>query len=1200
MANFVGQQLGNYRVLRLLGRGGYAEVYLGEHVYLKSYAALKVLHTMLTDEESASFMQEARMLTHLSHQHIVYILDFAVDSGTPYLVLEYAAGGSLRSRHPQGSRLPPGIIISYVLQVASALQYAHEQGFIHRDVKPENLLLSSRDEVLLSDFGLAIFAPHTHLYSTQVMNMSAAGTSPYLAPEQLQGQAVLESDQYAFGAVVYEWLCGTPPFSGSPVEVAIQHYSAPPPSLRRFLPDLPASIDNVVLRALSKSPHGRFASVNDFAIALQRAYAEAFSSPSLLSANSPSPPDRSDVPASSSIIIAAGDQSTLETPASTPHALPPMPTVHEPLWKVPATFLTLIGREQEVAAICTLLKQPATRLLTLLGMGGIGKTRLSIEVASRMRDYYTDGVYFVSLAAICDANLVMSTIAHELGIQEAQFMDALITMLRDKHFLLILDNFEQVAMAAPQLEELLGACPHLTLLITSRSVLHLQAERLFPVPPLSQPDLKQLPAYELLMQYAAVDFFVQRTQALLPTFQLTVANAQAVASICVHLDGLPLALELAAAHMRLLSPQALLQRLSQSLNVLTRGMQRLSTRQQTLRSTLQWSYELLQPYEQRLFRLLSVFTGGCTLEAVEAICTELDYGNGKAGSILDGIDTLLDNCLLQQGRQEEDEPRLMMLETVREYSLECLTANGELDAVKKAYVAYYQRCAQEGARKNFGVEQANWFAQLEREHDNLRTTLNWLLENGQAEQALRLSNDLFVFWLFLGYYSEGRRYLEQGLSEIEVSMEHTGNAGLVEHVRARSIQVLGMLVINLGDVVLAETLWEESVELFRELGDKRGAAWSRLDLFAPAMIRGEFARARRLLEESLALFRELGDRGGGVNVEGGGAYPLNGQAEALYNLATVAMYQGEYARARSLVEESMTLFKKIAVSAPYTNWLLAFVVFQQGDAVTARTLVEENLACIREEGLRAEIGVSLDLLARIALQQDDIATAYSSVEESVAFCRQVGDRDGLIEALCLSGKVATHQGDYVTAKTLYEESLGMMGDRDHKLFIAVALEGLAEVVALQGEPMWAVRLWGAAEPLRETMGTPMPPVERPQYERAVAAMRTQVGENAFAIAWAEGRAMSVEQVLAARFPFTVVQYALSQPARTPVPYPDELTRREVEVLHLLAKGYTNVQIAQELVVSKLTISAHLRSIYSKLGVTSRSAATRYAIEHHLA
>src|SRR5579863_7192676 len=224
MANLEGQQWGNYRVLRLLGRGGFAEVYLGEHIYLKSYAALKVLHTMLTDEESAAFMQEARMLTRLRHQHIVHLLDFAVEAGTPYLVLEYAAGGTLRSRHPRGSRLPLDTIISYVLQVASALQYAHDQGFIHRDVKPENLLLSQQDEILLSDFGLAIFAPHTHLYSTQIIGTSGAGTSLYLAPEQLQGQAVLASDQYALGAVVYEWLCGAPPFSGTPVEIAIQHY----------------------------------------------------------------------------------------------------------------------------------------------------------------------------------------------------------------------------------------------------------------------------------------------------------------------------------------------------------------------------------------------------------------------------------------------------------------------------------------------------------------------------------------------------------------------------------------------------------------------------------------------------------------------------------------------------------------------------------------------------------------------------------------------------------------------------------------------------------------------------------------------------------------------------------------------------------------------------------------------------------------
>jgi serine/threonine protein kinase len=592
------QQLGHYRLLRLLGRGGFADVYLGEHVYLKSPAALKVLHRVLKGEDAGDFLREAQTLVRLSHPHIVRVLDFAIAEGTPFLVMEYAPHGTLRQRYPKGTRLPPETIVPYVQQVTSALQYAHDQRLVHRDVKPENMLLGAHDEVLLSDFGLAVLAPQTHPYSTHEMARQVAGTSPYLAPEQLRGRPRPASDQYALGVVVYEWFCGYPPFQGTPLEVAAQHMSMAPPPLQEQVPDLAPAIEEVVLKALAKEPQERFASVQEFAEALTHAYH--------------TPPMQ----------LASPAPTVEEPPSATASQVLQSTRKPEPMWKVPTILTPLIGREEDVAAICALLERPVARLLTLLGTGGIGKTRLGIQVAKEIREHFVDGIYFVQLASISNPDLVIPTIAEVLEVREIgkrPIFEQVKTYLQEKGVLLLLDNFEQVVMAAPLIEELLIACPRLKILVTSRAVLHVQGEQEFPVSPLALPDLKLLPERAALVQYAAVALFVQRAQAMLPTFQLSETNARAIAEMCVRLDGLPLAIELAAARIKLLPPQALLIRLSQRLQVLTGGARTLPVRQQTLRNTLKWSYDLLDAGEQRIFRLLSVFIGGCTLEAIEAI-----------------------------------------------------------------------------------------------------------------------------------------------------------------------------------------------------------------------------------------------------------------------------------------------------------------------------------------------------------------------------------------------------------------------------------------------------------------------------------------------------------------------------------------------------------------------------------------------------
>jgi predicted ATPase/class 3 adenylate cyclase len=779
-----------------------------------------------------------------------------------------------------------------------------------------------------------------------------------------------------------------------------------------------------------------------------------------------------------------GEFPALKSLSRRPHNLPVQPT-------------PFLGREREVAGVCALLSRPEVRLLTLTGPGGIGKTRLSLQVAAEVSDQFADGVFFVALAPLSDAELVMPTIMQTLSISEVGGQPLLVLLkaaLKDKHLLLLLDNFEQVMRAAVQVAELLAACPKLKIIVTSRMVLHVQAEREFVVPSLSLPDPKRLPDLGTLSQCEAVALFIERSQAVKPDFAVTNANAPAVAAICVRLDGLPLAIELAAARSKLLPPQALLARLSQRLAVLTSGARDVPARHQTLRNTIAWSYDLLGAAEQQLFRRLSVFVGSCTLEAIEALCNALDSG---AEEVLDSVTSLLDKSLLQQTEQEGEEPRLSMLETIREFGLEVLAMCGEMEVTRQAHAQYYLALAEEAEPELAGPQQGVWLERLEREHDNLRAALQWSVKQGgvgqHMEMVLRLSGALWWFWLVRGHLSEGGQWLEKALMESEGSMTLA---------RARALQGLGEVAFNQGNYGQAEKRCRESLAIFRELGDRKNIALSLDILGLVAEWSRNYTAAYSLIEEALALYKELGDK--------------RGLAYTLGALAYATSHQGEYARARSLAEESLALFREVGDKAGITYALsrLVEVMLFQGDLARAHSLLRGSLVLSRELGDKGGIAESLDLSGQIACYQDAYATASSLFEESLAVQRELGDKAGIAHSLSHLGRVAAIQGDYTAAHPLYKESLGIAREAGDKELVASGLEGLAGVVAAQGEPAWAARLWGAAEAVREVIGVPIPPVERANYERAVAAARAQLGKKAFAAAWAEGRATPLEQGIA--------------------------------------------------------------------------------------
>ncbi len=695
MKEKIDQRFGNYRLIQLLSKGTFADVYLGEHLYLNTPVAIKVLRSKIDSPTLTGFLNEARQVSQLVHPHIIRVFDFGLESETPFLVMDYAPYGNLREQHSSGMPVSLSNILSYTMALASALQCAHDQHLVHRDLKPENVLLGSKHEVLLSDFGLALLASDQELLQVK----ERFGTLSYMAPELILGHPVPASDQYALAVMVYEWLCGHLPFSGSSVDISNQQLYLDPPSICERYPEISRAMEQVVFKGLTKEPEKRFVDVLSFARAFEEA-CYAFTSANM------------DVTVSASPFFESG--------------------LHQ---DVPFPLTSFIGREMELHAVQDLLLRPEVRLMTLTGTGGIGKTQLALALGNALQETFVDGVSFVSLARIYNSELVIPAIAQSLGLKGIGIlnpMQLLKVFLREKHLFLILDNFEQVLLAAPLLTELLTSCPRLKILVTSRAVLHVWGEHIYRVQPLEVPDLRQEPDLESFSQIASVTLFVQCTQAMLSTFQLTHENARDVAELCARLEGIPLALELAAAHCKVFSPHALLSRLAHPLDMLTGGRRDAPPRHQTLRNMLSWNDDMLSPDEQRLFRRLAIFDGGFSLQAAEEIMCA--FGDVSI-SVLDGIAALLDKSMVQHTFYGKEEPRLFVFEMLREYGLEQLAACGELEQTRDAHASHFMALAEETVRN---ADHITWHTQLRREESNLRAAVEWLLEKGERRSALRI------------------------------------------------------------------------------------------------------------------------------------------------------------------------------------------------------------------------------------------------------------------------------------------------------------------------------------------------------------------------------------------------------------------------------------------------------------------------------
>ena len=739
--------------------------------------------------------------------------------------------------------------------------------------------------------------------------------------------------------------------------------------------------------------------------------------------------------------------------AGLPSEFPPLRTLGAGPNNLPLQPTPLVGREREVEEITERLRSEEARVLTLTGPGGTGKTRVALQAGADLLEEFEDGVFFVALSTITDPELVSSTIAGPLGVKESaeqSLVETLKGYLGHKHLLLILDNFEQVREGAPVVGELVGTCPKLYILATSRIPLRLYGEREYPVPPLAVPDPRVLPPLEILTQYEAVRLFVERAKAVKAHFSVTNENAPAVAEICARLDGLPLAIELAAVRVRLLSPQALLTRLGNRLKLLKGGSRDLPSRQQTLRGTIDWSYELLGEGEKTLFGRLSVFAGGCTLEAIDEICS-----SGGDIDALDGAESLLEKSLLRREEGVGGESRFDMLETVHEYAREKLEESGKAEEIKRAHVEYFLALAEEAEPELKGPDQLEWLQGLEAEQDNMRANLGWALQRGETELVLRLGGALWWFWFVRGRYSEGRRWLEEGLA-----MDARGSL----ESRAMALAGVGSLAYEQDELDRAEEACKEGLDLLVHEAAERSEAklYLLITLGHVALSREDYSQATELLEESLALSRETGH---GLGLAG-----------SIMSLATVSYEQGDSQRATELFEESMDLFRergdKVGLAWCLIN--LGLVVSSQGDLGRAAKLTEEGVALLRELGAGADTAIGL----------------------------------------CNLGWMALLQNDFGKAAELYQECLVLAWEAGLDPVVLTTLEGYACVAGAQGEVQRAAQLWGAAQTLQEGKGIPRDTDWLAEADVRISAVRAGLGEQAWEEAWRKGREMTLEEAVA--------------------------------------------------------------------------------------
>jgi predicted ATPase/DNA-binding CsgD family transcriptional regulator len=844
-----------------------------------------------------------------------------------------------------------------------------------------------------------------------------------------------------------------------------------------------------------------------------------------------------------------------------------------PLLPVPLT--RLIGRDAEEAVLLRALKEEGARLVTVTGAGGTGKTRLALAVASVASDRFPDGVFFVDLSPLADGAMVLPAIAAALGVRQSAdqpLRAALARFLAGRRMLLLLDNCEHVLDAMPDVAALLAAHPALAVLATSREPLRIRGEREFPLQPFDVPDLDHLPEIDVLARMPAVALFVERAAEYRPAFTLTSENAATIAAICHRLDGLPLALELAASRIRALPPVVLLERLEPRLPLLASGARDLPSRHRTMRDAIAWSYELLDPAEQILFRRMSVFSGGCSLSAVEFIGQDGETG----ASAVEEVTSLVDKGLVMATGLEA-EARYTMLDTIREYGLEQLQAHQEAELARERHAHWCLMLVETASQGMRRPRDEPWLARLETEYDNARAALDWLRERESVPEALRLGAALLPFWLGRGRLSEGRDLLG-ALLALTAANAHDAE-------KAEVLLAAAHLAAAQSDFAQARSLATHAHALWRGLGDRRGMARSLLRLAAMAPTPELEAE---LAAESLEHYRAAGQ-------------PLE-LAQALADLAGFSRDRGDLVQARALLDESVALYRSLGaafgVAWPLAG--LALVSWYEGDVAQARALFAESLALFQSTGDRRGQTWATHGLGLVAWTQGELADAAALHEQALVLAEETGDRREVALLQIGLGFVAEARGASREGQQRFLTALATERDLGNTWGISMCLEGLAGVI-LDRQPLVAVHLLAATSAARVRFAEPLPPVYRARRDHLVQVARSRLGEDAFNTGWATGSDLTLERAISDALS-TIETIDREQDAASGLVRGEadvalavhRLTAREREILRLLAQRATDREIATALAISPRTVMHHVSSILAKLGAANRREAGRLA------